>query len=77
MTTPEYVDELYQIMRNTLLDVTGIVPGLTIKYPCAELNPNEDDIIEWYDKVHSNGEPISIFQVKLMVYFKKKDKNEK
>lgn len=68
MTTPEYADELYQIMRNNLLDITGIVPGLTIKYPSLELNPNEDDIMEWYDKIHKNGKPYRFKKMKRSVF---------
>lgn len=68
MTTPEYVDELHQIMKNTLLDVTGIVPGLTIKYPSLEINPNETDIIKWIDKIHSNGKPRKFKKIKRSVF---------
>ena len=68
MTTPEYADELYQIMRNTLLDITGIVSGLTIKYPSLELNPKEGDLKKWYDKIHKNGKPYRFKKKKRSVF---------
>jgi len=44
LTTPEYSDDLYELMYDTLNSITGIVPGLKMETPDQSVIPSDKSI---------------------------------
>jgi hypothetical protein len=50
-THEEYVDQLQTLISDTGLDLTGILPGVKIECPRIEINPQIEDVDNYWKKV--------------------------